>query len=98
MAKHHSIEPAHPGEILRDDILPALDITRTAFADAIGVTRNTLQRILSGRSAVSPEMAVRLGKALGNGPGFWIRMQSAYDLHAAEKTVDVSEIPTLEAA
>jgi addiction module HigA family antidote len=88
----------HPGELLREDILPALDMTRTAFADAIGVTRNTLQRILSGRSAVSPEMAVRLGKALGNGPAFWLRLQSAFDLHRAQAAVDVSAIQTLEAA
>jgi len=98
MAKHPSIAPTHPGEILREDILPALNITRAAFAEAIGVSRNTLQRLLSQRSAVTPEMALRLGKALGNGPAFWVRLQSAYDLHHAQETVDVSGIRMIEAA
>lgn len=98
MARHHSIAPLHPGELLREDILPELGMTREAFAEAIGTTRNTLQRILSGRSAVTPEMAVRLGKALGNGPAFWVRMQSAYDLDLARKAVDVSGIRILKPA
>ena len=98
MAKHHTIAPMHPGELLREDILPALDMTRAEFAQAIGIARNTLHRILSARSAVTPEMALRLGKALGNGPDFWIRLQSAYDLHKAQDKVDTSSIPILDAA
>ena len=94
MAKYPSIAPTHPGEILREDILPALNITRVAFAEAIGVSRNTLQRLLSQRSAVTPEMALRLG----NGPSFWVRLQSAYDFHHAQETVDVSGISMIEAA
>jgi addiction module HigA family antidote len=66
----------------------------------LGVTRQTLHRILSERTAVTPEMALRLGKFCGNGPGLWLRMQQAYDLwHASEKLRDeVGRIPTVRDA
>ena len=97
-APHPSIAPLHPGELLREDILPALDITRAAFAEALGVSRQTVQRILAETAPVTPEMAVRLGKVCGNGAGLWLRLQTAYDLAAAEREVDVSDLPTLSAA
>ena len=97
-APRPSIAPLHPGELLREDILPALDITRAAFAEALGVSRQTVQRILAETAPVTPEMAVRLGKVCGNGAGLWLRLQTAYDLAAAEREVDVSDLPTLSAA
>ena len=77
--------PTHPGEILREDVLPALNLSVTEAARQLRVTRQTLHRILSGRSGISAEMAVRLGKFCGNGPGLWLRMQQAHDLWHAEQ-------------
>jgi addiction module HigA family antidote len=87
--------PTHPGEILREDVLPALNLSVSEAARQLRVTRQTLHRVLSGRSGVSAEMAVRLGKFCGNGPGLWLRMQQAYDLWYAEQRLreEVGKIP-----
>ena len=87
--------PRHPGEILRDEVLPALDVTVSDAARQLRVTRQTLHRILSGRSGISPEMAVRLGKFCGNGAAEWLGMQHAYDLWHAERRLhdEVKKIP-----
>jgi len=78
--------PTHPGVLLREEVLPALDSSVTDAARKLRVSRQTLHRVLSGKMAVTPEMAVRLGKFCGNGPGLWLRMQAAYDLwHAARR-------------
>ena len=95
--RHPSIEPAHPGEILRDDILPALSMSKAAVAEALGISRQTLYDILNEKQPVTAEMAVRFGKLFGNGGQFWVNLQRSYDLAVAERTVDVSRIPTLEA-
>ena len=88
-------QPTHPGEILREDVLPALRLSVTEAARQLRVTRQTLHRILSGRSAVTPEMAVRLGKFCGNGPDFWLRMQQAHDLWRAQERLraEIEKIP-----
>jgi antitoxin HigA-1 len=93
-------EPTHPGAILREDVLPALRVSATAAAQALGVSRQTLHAILAERAAVTPEMAVRLGKLCGNGPGLWLRMQQARDLWRAERDMAevVASIPTMRAA
>ncbi|MBM3570987.1 MAG: HigA family addiction module antidote protein [Alphaproteobacteria bacterium] len=80
-----AIPPVHPGTILRDDVLPALGLSVSMTARQLGVTRQTLHRIMSGAMAVSPEMALRLGRFCGNGPGLWLRLQVAYDLWHAER-------------
>jgi addiction module HigA family antidote len=92
--------PTHPGEILRHDVLTALDLSVAEAARQLRVTRQTLHRILSGRSGVSPEMAVRLGKFCGNGPGLWLRMQQAHDLWHAEQSLreELEKIPVHEVA
>ena len=95
--RHPSIEPVHPGEILREDILPALSASKTAVASVLGISRQTLYDILSEKRPVTAEMAVRLGKLFGNGAGFWVNLQRNHDLALAERSVDVSAIPTLEA-
>ena len=97
IARHPSIEPVHPGEILREDILPALSASKTAVARVLGISRQTLYDILSEKRPVTAEMAVRFGKLFGNGAGFWVNLQRNHDLALAERSVDVSAIPTLEA-
>ena len=88
-------QPTHPGEILREDVLPALRLSVSEAARQLRVTRQTLHRILSGRSSVTPEMALRLGRFCGNGPDLWLRMQLAHDLwHAREELrAELEQIP-----
>lgn len=92
--------PTHPGAVLREDVLPALGLTVTATARALGVTRQALHNVLSERAAVSAAMALRLGKLCGNGPGLWLSMQVAHDLWHAERegAEALAAIPTLRAA
>lgn len=93
--------PTHPGAILREDVLPALGITRTAMAAHLDVTRQQVHRILKEKAAISPDMAMRLGKLCGNGPDLWLKMQVAYDLARAERKLGpkrIAAIPTLEGA
>ena len=78
-------EPTHPGEVLAKDVLPALELSVRDAARQLGVTRQTLHRILARKQPVTPEMAVRLGKFCGNGPTVWIRLQASYDLWHAER-------------
>ena len=87
--------PTHPGGILRRIVLPDLDRPMTEIARSLGISRQLLYSIVNEKAPVSPEVAVRLGKLCGNGPRLWVNMQAAYDLWHAERTVDVSKIPTL---
>jgi antitoxin HigA-1 len=106
MAKEYQVRrpvqspPVHPGEILREDVLPALRLSVTEAARQLRVARQTLHRILAGKAAVTPEMAVRLGKFCGNGPGLWLRLQQTYDLWHAERLLaaDLERIPTHKTA
>ena len=98
MNRHASIPPMHPGELIREDLLPALGVSKTALARSLGISRQTLYDILNERQPVTAEMAVRFGKLFGNGARFWVNMQRAFDLAIAEQNVDVSRIPTLTAA
>jgi antitoxin HigA-1 len=81
--------PPHPGETLRDDVLPALGLTVTDAAVQLGVTRAALSRVLNGKAAISPEMALRLERWLGVEHGgqarVWLAMQSTCDLWDAER-------------
>jgi antitoxin HigA-1 len=87
MSRMHN--PPHPGETLRDDVLPALGLSVTEAALELGITRAAFSRVLNGRAGISPEMALRLERWLGTEHGgradVWLRMQSSYDLWAAEK-------------
>ena len=76
--------PTHPGAILREDVLPSLaGMSVSAFARCLGVSRHTLQSALAERSGISPEMALRLDKLLGNGPQLWLDLQIKHDLWQA---------------
>jgi addiction module HigA family antidote len=87
--------PTHPGAILRDDVLPALNLSVSEAARQLRVTRQTLHRVLAGKSGVSPEMAMRLGRFCGNGPALWLRMQQSFDLWHAERRLrdELDKIP-----
>jgi addiction module HigA family antidote len=90
--------PTHPGELLREDILPAIGKPKAEIARLLGISRQQLYDILDEKRPVSPAVAIRLGKLFGDGPEVWLRMQAAYDIWGAERDVDVSNIPTLEAS
>jgi addiction module HigA family antidote len=89
--------PVHPAEILREDVLPSLGMSKSEFAMALGISRQMLHGILTEKHPVTVEMAVKLGHVLGNGPGIWIRMQQAHDLWHAERKVDLSKLKVLSA-
>ena len=72
--------------------MPALDMTKSEFAAALGISRQMLHGILTERHPVTVDMAVRLGFVLGNGPGIWLRMQQAHDLWHAERRIDTSKL------
>jgi addiction module HigA family antidote len=93
-------EPIHPGEVLREDVLPALDMNVTEAAKALKVSRQTLHRVLAGKSAITPEMALRIGKFCGNGPDVWLRLQEAFDLWHAARAIapELAKIKTAKAA
>ena len=92
--------PMHPGEMLREDVLPSLGKSKTEIASLLGISRQTLFDILREKQPVTPAMALRFGKLLGNGPELWIDLQRGYDLHAAEKQLGkvLAKIPTITAA
>lgn len=90
--------PTHPGELLREDLIPATKKSKAEIARMLGISRQHLHAILAERKPVSPEVAVRLAKLFGNAPLVWIRMQGTYDAWHAAREVDVSEVPTLIAA
>ena len=81
-------DPAHPGEIIREDCLKPLGLTVTAAADALGVTRKALSDLLNGHSGVSPDMAIRLEKVGWSTADHWLRMQLQRDLWEARQRAD----------
>ncbi len=90
--------PTHPGALLREVVLPELGITQGEFADQLGVSRRTVSEILHERRPVTPDMAIRLGKFLGNGSGVWLRMQQAADVWILEQKGDYTHIQQLKVA
>ena len=88
MSKMHN--PPHPGETLREDVLPALGLSITKAAEQLNVSRAALSRVLNERAALSPEMALRLegwlGVENGGSADLWVAQQAAYDLWVTRKT------------
>jgi addiction module HigA family antidote len=72
--------PTHPGLIIKYDCLKPLNLSVTDAAKVLGVTRSTVSKLVNGRASVSPEMAIRLSKAFGSTPEFWLKLQFNYDL------------------
>jgi antitoxin HigA-1 len=92
--------PTHPGEMLREDFLPDYDLTVSGLAEAIGVSRQSVNELLRERRSVSPEMALRLSRLFGNSAEFWLNAQRAVDLWEAGRAIeaDVRRIRPLSAA
>jgi antitoxin HigA-1 len=88
-----TLEPPHPGEFIREDILPALNITIKDLAKHLGVSRVALSELVNQRRAVSLEMAQRLGKAFGNGARFWLALQMQHDIWHAEQSTSIAVEP-----
>lgn len=93
-------KPTHPGEMLREDFIPDYGLTVTGLAELLGVSRQSVNELLRERRAVSPEMALRLGRLFGNSPEFWLNAQRAIDLWVAAQSVkeEVARIKPLHAA
>ncbi len=93
MAMHN---PPHPGEFIRVTYIDPFAISIRSLADSLGVSPSTLTRVISQRSGISPEMALRLSKALGRSPESWLAMQHNYDLYQAKKVADLSVVQKIE--
>ena len=93
-------KPTHPGEMLREDFLTDYELTVASLAKALGVSRQSINELLRERRAVSPEMAIRLGRLFGNSAEFWLNAQRAVDLWVANETLksEVAQIRPLNAA
>jgi len=92
--------PTHPGEMLREDFLPDYGLTVAGLAEAVGVSRQSINELLRERRAVSPDMALRLARLFGNTPEFWLNAQRAGDLWDAARVIkkDLARIKPLSAA
>ena len=87
--------PPHPGEFIRKVYITPLRISVRKVAESLGVSASTLNRLLHGENNVSPEMALRLSKALGRSPESWLAMQDQYDLWHARQRVDLKQVRKL---
>ena len=73
-------KPTHPGEVLLEDVIKPLGITITEAAKNLGISRKTLSELINGKCALSPDLAVRIGKATSTSPESWLMMQTKLDL------------------
>ena len=98
--KQRIVQPTHPGEMLREDFLPDYGLSVSRFAEALGVSRQTVNELLRERRSVSPEMALRLSRLFGNSAEFWLNAQRAVDLWEAARTIGrkIERISPLNAA
>jgi addiction module HigA family antidote len=87
--------PPHPGDILKEDVLPELGITVGNFAAHLGISRPHLSNVLNGRVGITAEMDLKLSEAFGQPPGLWLRMQAAYDLWQAAQLPRKPVMPLL---
>jgi len=94
-----SRRPTHPGEMLREDFLPDYELTVAGLAEAVGVSRQSINELLRERRANSPDMALRLARLFGNSAEFWLNAQRAVDLWNVAQSIkkDVARIKPLSA-
>ena len=93
MAMHN---PPHPGEFIREIYITPFELSVRKVAGSLSVSPSTLNRLLNGESNISPEMALRLSKALGRSPESWLAMQDHYDLWHARKKVSLKQVKKLK--
>jgi addiction module HigA family antidote len=79
MIQGRKVRPVHPGEVI-SDVLEDLEMTQTRFAEILGVSRRTVNQIILGQRPITVDMAIRIGKALGNGPQLWLNLQQKVDI------------------
>ena len=91
MERRNGLPPVHPGEIIREDILPEVGLSVTATAKALGVSRQMVHDILAGRKPLSAVMCLKVARLFGSTPEFWIRLQAEYDLKMAAQNKKVME-------
>jgi addiction module HigA family antidote len=91
MERKSALPPVHPGEILKEDILPSVGLSVMAAAKALGVSRQMLHDILAERRPLSAIMCLRVSRLLGGSPEVWMRLQAAYDLKMAEQDKKVMQ-------
>ena len=89
MERINGLPPIHPGEIIREDILPEAGLSVTDAAKALGVSRQMVHDILAGRKPLSAVMCMKVSSLFGSTPEFWIRLQSDYDLKKASQNKKV---------
>lgn len=87
--------PPHPGEMLKEDVLPELGLTVTGAAEQLGVSRVAFSRVINGRAAISAELAIRLAQWLGGSAEIWLRAQLQYDLWNAEQKTKAKVKPAI---
>ncbi len=85
MVRSNALPPVHPGEIIREDVLPEAGLSVTATAKALGVSRQMVHGILAGRKPLSAAMCLKISRLFGSTPGFWMRLQADYDLKIAAR-------------
>src|SRR5687767_12448577 len=85
MKRQNALPPVHPGEILKEDVLPSTGLSVTAAAKALGVSRQMLHNILAQRRPMSAVMCLKVARLFGGSPDIWMRLQAAYDLKKAEQ-------------
>lgn len=90
--------PSHPGEVLRDDVLPALGLAKAKLAVHLGISRQTLYAILNEERAVTADVAARLARAFGNSAAFWLNLQSQHDAWHAARKPEIAKIKPLPQA
>ncbi len=87
------VAPPHPGEVLRDDILPLTGLTRTALAKRLGVSPRRLSNVLAERTSINADLAMRLGAVLGHGARYWLGLQMQYDIWVTEQPANFTVKP-----
>ena len=92
MLRNPNRAPSHPGEYLREMVFPALGVSQTELAQRLGISRQTLIRLLNARQSITPEMALRLSKVVGSTPRLWLALQQQHDLWHVEKKLDVKAL------
>ena len=92
MKPKNGMRPVHPGEILSEEFLKPLALSARTLAEALGVPHNRVSGIVSGKRDVTPDTALRLGRAFDTTPEFWLNLQQAHDLRLAERTSNLAGV------